>query len=43
MRFLNETVTACGVEAPLRCYIPDECGKTAYAGPVTTTTVSRIL
>ncbi len=32
MRFLNETVTACGVEAPLRCYIPDECGKTAYAG-----------
>ena len=32
MRFLTETVTACGVEAPLRCYIPDDGGKPRYAG-----------
>ncbi len=32
MRFLTETVTACGVDAPLRCYIPDDGGKPRYAG-----------
>lgn len=32
MTFLNETITACGVTVPFRCYIPDVCGKASYAG-----------
>lgn len=32
MTFLTETITAGGVSVPLRCYIPDVCGRTYYAG-----------
>lgn len=32
MTFVTENITACGVTVPLRCYIPDVCGKTSYAG-----------
>lgn len=32
MTFITETITARGVDAPLRCYIPDVCGKTSYVG-----------
>ncbi len=32
MTFFTESITACGVTVPLRCYIPDVCGKTSYEG-----------
>lgn len=32
MTFFTENITANGYTVPLRCYIPDVCGKTSYAG-----------
>lgn len=32
MTFFTHEITVQGVTVPLRCYIPDVCGKTAYAG-----------
>ncbi len=32
MKFFTHDITVGGVTVPLRCYIPDVCGRTSYAG-----------